>query len=361
MQIASLAIYICLGLGLVYTFIYLYLMSNCAHMLSYLAIGLLELIWLAGMGGCAYAATRPCPSGVECSNSSIWIAFVVCAVAFCIFNCMLWCFWSKLQVAIAVIDATADYMAGTKRIALVSVYYFLLALIVLLLGGFGIVGTVAMNEIKVNREAGCSESSADCTYTKEIVFTGQTEAMLAVSCIGLFWVLCYIGEKNKLIYMIGAAQFYFSSDKNKTGSAGVISAMAIANFKHAGSVALGSLIHTLIAILRAIVDAMVDAANRKTENAFVMIIGCLLKCCMACIEGWIEWLNTCAYAYMAISGDPYCKSAWNGFMLSLKHLVKFYFADTLATMFVWIGILSITALNTGTCFLIMKYGTKNSD
>merc|ERR1712196_53254 len=63
---------------------------------------------------------------------------------------------------------------------------------------------------------------------------------------------------------------------------------------------------------------------------------------------------------MAISGDPYCKSAWNGFLLNLKHMVKFYFADTLASLFVFIGILAIVGLNTGTCFLIIKYGTKNA-
>merc|ERR1719230_2306642 len=138
--------------------------------------------------------------------------------------------------------------------------------------------------------------------------------------------------------------------------------MAISNFKHAGSIALGSLLHTIVYILRVIVDAVVNAAEKKGgENGIVVLIGCLLKCCVGCLESLIEYLNTTAYAFMAISGDPYCKSAWNGFLLNLKHLVKFYFADTLAGMFVFIGILTIVGLNGGSCYLIMKYGTKNSD
>ena len=64
---------------------------------------------------------------------------------------------------------------------------------------------------------------------------------------------------------------------------------------------------------------------------------------------------------MAISGDPYCKSAWSGFILNLKHLVKFYFADILASMFVFIGMLAVSALNAGSCYLILRYGTKNAD
>jgi len=92
-----------------------------------------------------------------------------------------------------------------------------------------------------------------------------------------------------------------------------------------------------------------------------MLIGCLLRCCVGYLERMIEWINTVAYAFMAISGDPYCASAWNGFILNLKHLTKFYFANTLAGMFVFIGMLAIVGLNTGTCYLIMKYGTKDTE
>lgn len=239
-------------------------MSNCAQALAYIAIGLLELIFIAGMGACVYAATQT----NSADTTGCWIGFGSTLFAFLLFNCMLCCFRSKLQVAIAVIDATADYMAGTKRIALVTVYYFILALITLLLGGFGVVGTVAMNKISINNVSpGCSDSSlGSCEYTKEIHFTGGTGAMMGLTIFGLFWILCFFREKNKLIYMIGSAQFYFSSNKDQTGSARVVNAMAIANFKHAGSVALGSLIHTIVTIIKAIVDGMVNAAERDNRG-----------------------------------------------------------------------------------------------
>lgn len=160
--------------------------------------------------------------------------------------------------------------------------------------------------------------------------------------------------------MISAAQYYFTSTREKEGSASVMAGVMISYFKHAGSIALGSLLHTLVFILRVVVDSLVNAAEGNGENGIMVLIGCLLKCCVAWIEGLIEYINTMAYAFMAISGDPYCASAWNGFILNLKHLTKFYFADTLASMFVFIGILAICGLNTGTCFLIMKYGTKDT-
>ena len=145
MKIASTAIYISFALALVYTIIYLYLMSNCAHMLAYIAIGLLEILFIAGMGGAMFGSTQV--HGHE--KTGFYIAFASCLFAFLLFNCMLWCYWSKLQVAIAVIDATADFMVATKRIALVTIYYFFVSIIVLLIWGFGLIGVIAMNKIEV--------------------------------------------------------------------------------------------------------------------------------------------------------------------------------------------------------------------
>lgn len=143
MQIASTAIYVSLGLALVYTLIYLYAMSNCAHVLAYIAIGLLELLFVAGMGGALYGVSKS--SGSDANG--FWITFAAIAVAFLIFNCLMWCYWTKLQVAIAVIDATADFMVATKRVALVTIWYFFLTIITVLIWGFGLIGVIAINEV----------------------------------------------------------------------------------------------------------------------------------------------------------------------------------------------------------------------
>ena len=58
---------------------------------------------------------------------------------------------------------------------------------------------------------------------------------------------------------------------------------------------------------------------------------------------------------MAISGQSFCKSAWSGFLNNLKNCAKFYFALSIASMFTWIGILGVAAINLGLCYLIMTY------
>lgn len=54
---------------------------------------------------------------------------VTFGILFLFFNCMLYCYRDKLKVAIAVIDAAADYYAATKRLFFVSLLYFLLHIV----------------------------------------------------------------------------------------------------------------------------------------------------------------------------------------------------------------------------------------
>lgn len=60
----------------------------------------------------------------------------------------------------------------------------------------------------------------------------------------------------------------------------------------------------------------------------------------------IDYLDDLAMAFMAVSGDKFCTSAWNGFMINLKHFVKFYFALDISRFFVGISVFMITGLST---------------
>jgi len=62
---------------------------------------------------------------------------------------------------------------------------------------------------------------------------------------------------------------------------------------------------------------------------------------------------------MAVSGQGFCTSAWNGFLLQLKHGLAFAWAKFLAEAFIFIGKLSVVFINCGSCYFIMKNVTKD--
>jgi len=88
-------------------------------------------------------------------------------------------------------------------------------------------------------------------------------------CFGLIWLVFFIQDKTGFICMVSAATYYFSSSKDKEGSASVMQGVHYAYFKHAGSLAFGSLIMTLVTIVRMIVEHAADNVERGGNNAAV--------------------------------------------------------------------------------------------
>jgi len=79
-----------------------------------------------------------------------------------------------------------------------------------------------------------------------------------------------------------------------------------------------------------------------------------IECCLACLEKTVEYLNSSAYSYMAVSGKSFFSSAWNGFLLNLKHGLVFAWANLLAKLFIVLGKIAITILNVYTCYIFMS-------
>lgn len=84
----------------------------------------LELTYLSIIGAGLYLKSQDPHSG----GTTIAITG---GVFFFIFNCMLYCYKDKLPVAIAVIDAAADYYAATKRLVFVSLFFFALHIVMI--------------------------------------------------------------------------------------------------------------------------------------------------------------------------------------------------------------------------------------
>jgi hypothetical protein len=80
-----------------------------------------------------------------------------------------------------------------------------------------------------------------------------------------------------------------------------------------------------------------------------------------CIERICDYINAAAFAYMAVSGDGFCAAAWNGFLLNLKHILQYAWANFLAKMFVLVGKVGLCVLNCFSLWMIMKHLTHDME
>ena len=67
----------------------------------------------------------------------------------------------------------------------------------------------------------------------------------------------------------------------------------------------------------------------------------------------VEYLSIDALSFMAISGDSFCKSAWLGFLIDIKHLFDFWLARAMGPLFLFYGLLANVAVSVG-CFVLIS-------
>jgi hypothetical protein len=95
-----------------------------------------------------------------------------------------------------------------------------------------------------------------------------------------------------------------------------LSAFGRASTLSLGSIAFGSLIVTILEIIRLILNAARNNAN--AQGSFVeACLACCAEFFVGCIEGLVNYFNRYAYIEIALYGKPYIKAAkdtWTMFM-----------------------------------------------
>jgi len=82
-----------------------------------------------------------------------------------------------------------------------------------------------------------------------------------------------------------------------------------------GSLAFGSLIVTVLEIVRLLLNVARNNANAE-GHPVEACLACCAECFVGCIEGMVQYFNRYAYIEIALYGKPYIRAAkdtWNLF------------------------------------------------
>lgn len=179
---------------------------------------------------------------------------------------------------------------------------------------------------------------------------------------GLLWINSWLTYSSHFIVMVSASTYYFNSDASKEGQAEVELGFKFAYLYHMGSLAAGSLFIAIIQFIKYCFMYIAEQAQKASgENTAVKCIAGCGNCCIALLEKVCDYVNEAAFCYLAVSGEPFMTSAWNGFLLHVKHMLKFSFANFIAKVFTFIGKIAITVGNCFSLYFIMKNVTKDTE
>lgn len=193
----------------------------------------------------------------------------------------------------------------TPRINFVSAAYFWVSVIWFAFWMACVIGMLGIGEYKWKGQNTVTHQE------REIVSKEDDNSIFYMICFMTFtlvWVLLYLKESNIFVLMASVSTYYFDSNKNNEGSADIGLAYNWCHKVHMGSIALGSFIHSVILIIIWLLLAADEASSKA--NPVARAVGACVKCCLKCVEDFLDYLNKVAYAYMAISGENYCSSAY---------------------------------------------------
>lgn len=172
----------------------------------------------------------------------------------------------------------------------------------------------------------------------------------------MLWLTAFFEYCSKFVVIASAATYYWDSDPSKEGSANVGVGFRLALVNHAGSIAFGAFIIALVRFIKFVFYYICKKLQKASgDSAFVKcVVGCG-TCILNCIERICDYLNEAAFAYQAVTGRYFLPSAWEGFLLNLKHVLKFSFANTIAKVFMFIGKCGIVMGNTILAFFVLGW------
>lgn len=153
---------------------------------------------------------------------------------------MICCQWESLKQAIDVIDASADFLAGTKRVILVPGIFFLFSLIAISAWVPSMACVVSLNEIYPSE---LIPQGRDLVWDQNVLY------MALYMLFGILWITAYFEYCSTFVVMVSASTYYFNSNAEGEGSAEVGLGFHY-TLLHTGSIAIGAFIIALVRFIR---------------------------------------------------------------------------------------------------------------
>lgn len=359
------SIYWAIGTGFIYSFILLYLMSAYAEAISYICIVLTGLGLYGGSILCWFmradvmkergtigGAGSQGVQGDDLADSeteAFWLlvgCIGLAAIGCCFCVCVV-CGWKHIAQAIDVIDAAADFAVGNKRVIVVPILYIILNMVSFFVWLYSFACVVALNKI--------SAAGSSFPQDRDIHWTGALKAISLAMFFGILWIMAWWTYSSKFVIMAAATTYYFNSNAEHEGEAELLYSFKLAHIYHTGSIAAGAFIIAVIEFIKIIFLYLAKKAEKASGgNKCIKAIVCVAECILSCIEKICDYINQAAFAYICVTGDGFCEGAWKGFLLNVKHMLDFTFANYIAKVFILLGKISIVALNCFTLVFIMK-------
>lgn len=295
---------------------------------------------------------------------------VISALLFVIYTLLLICFCKAINVACDVIEEASKIPLKIKTMPLVPPVIALLLLPVLAFHAWVAlyIQTAAHLETSAVPDYTIAGRIADAPYdpdesvTNDLMSTALTHDNWQETShlYNLFIFLWTIGVINTVGYLTLAfcAVFWYWSvpGDNKKPDAGVARGLCWTLRYHLGTLIFGSFIVAVIQWVRFCMEIFEKRMRQWSEGICGSAANCAvscMKCCLACFERFVKFINKNAYIMTAMCGDNFCWGAKRAIFLLLRHAKAVMAVGIISNWVIFFGKLQIVGFTVVISFFLL--------
>ena len=264
--------------------------------------------------------------------------FWICLVFTIIFLIFILLMCNRIRLSMAMISVTSQYINKTIAIIFIPFLFFIIELLWIVYWIFLSVFIYSTGDFD---EKG-SKVIASFKWNAGIRFSWWFHLF------ALLYIASVISSFSQFIYSSTACIWYFNNEKEIEENP--IRKSFHRGFRyHFGSIAFGAIIVPIIKFIMFFFDyfkkRIESTPIRNDQSQCFKYILCCLQCFFGCLGRITEFINEHAYTQIAIKGDGFWTSAWEGYALIVRSLGRFSALSFIGSMFVFISSLFIGVLS----------------
>ena len=256
--------------------------------------------------------------------------FWICIVFTIIFIIFLLLMCNKIRLSMALVSVTSLYIDKTLIIIFVPFLFFIIELLWIVYWIFLSVFIYSTGDFDDNS----SKVIASFKWTAGIRFSWWFHLF------SLLYIASIISSFSEFIYSSSACIWYFNHEK-EIEEHPIKTSFHRAFRYHFGSLAFGAIIVPIIKFIMFFFDyfkkRIESTPIRKDQNRCFRYIICCLQCFFGCLGRFTEFINSHAYIQIAIKGDCFWTSAWEGYALIVRSLGRFSVLSFIGSLFTFIS------------------------
>ena len=298
-------VFIAFALGVFYMFF----VKHCAKVLAWVSIiGCLFLI--IGLGAYFWWKAGTYPENTK-NRSELKTWAIIAWVCAALYLIILLCICNQLALALAILEAAAEYVNDAWRALLVPIFGFFVIVLFYVVWIVVAVFVYSVGEITTKEVGGIQYAS--------VKWEDSTRYAWYYTFFGALWYNALIIAIGQFMIIVSCSYWYFSVNSDQKDIS-VTRGLGWAFRYHGGSLAFGSLILAIVWMIKIMFEYMRKKLDGKVAGEAGKLMDffiCLCRCCIDCLNRCIKFINRNAYIQIALTGDNFCVAAYNAFMLIL--------------------------------------------